>query len=119
MDLLFYSRPLRRLIAVEPKVGRFKPSFKGQMDLSLKWLDKYERREGENAPVGLILCTEANREQIELLELIKDGIVAAEYWTTLPPKAELEVRITAIYREAQERIVWRDLTPLVDDQGRA
>ena len=59
------------------------------MKLYLKWLDRYERREGEESPIGLILCTETSREQIELLEMHKDGIVVAEYWTALPPKAEL------------------------------
>ena len=93
LDLLFYSRPLRRLIAVELKVGRFKAAFECQMKLYLKWLDRYERREDEEAPIGLILCTEASREQVELLEMHKDGIVVAEYWTALPPKAELEARI--------------------------
>lgn len=109
LDLLFFSRPLRRLIAVELKVGKFKPAFKGQMDLYLKWLDRYERRDDEEAPIGLILCTETSREQIELLELHKDGIVVAEYWTALPPKEELEVRIASIYREAQERFARRQL----------
>ena len=75
LDLLFYSRPLRRLIAVELKVGKFRPAFKGQMDLYLKWLNRYERRDDEEAPLGLILCTEASREQVELLEMHKDGIV--------------------------------------------
>lgn len=110
LDLLFYSRPLRRLIAVELKLGRFKPSHKGQMELYLKWLDRYERLEGEESPIGLILCTETSREQIELLEMHKDGIVVAEYWTTLPPKAELQARIQAVYREAQERIARQQLT---------
>ena len=100
LDLLFYSRPLRRLIAVELKVGRFKPAYEGQMKLYLKWLDRYERREDEEAPIGLILCTEASREQVEMLEMHKDGIVVAEYWTALPPKPELEARIRAIYRAA-------------------
>lgn len=90
LDLLFYSRPLRRLIAVELKVGKFKPSYQGRMNFYLKWLDRHERQPDENLPIGLILCTEASRNQIELLELHKDGIVVAEYWTTLPPKAELQ-----------------------------
>ena len=89
LDLLFFSRPLRRLIAVELKIGKFKPSYQGQMNFYLKWLNRHERRADENPPIGLILCTEASRDQIELLELHKDGIVVAEYWTTLPPKKEL------------------------------
>lgn len=109
LDLLFFSRPLRRLIAVELKIGKFRPAFEGQMKLYLKWLDRYERREGEQPPIGLILCTETSREQIELLEMHKDGIAVAEYWTALPPKAELEERITAIYRDVQERIARRQL----------
>lgn len=72
--MLFYSRPLRRLIAVELKVGRFKAAYEGQMKLYLKWLNRYERREDEEAPIGLILCTEASREQVEMLEMHKDGI---------------------------------------------
>lgn len=109
LDLLFYSRPLHRLIAVELKVGKFRPAYKGQMDLYLKWLDRYERRNDEEAPLGLILCTETSREQIELLEMHKDGIVVAEYWTALPPKEELQQRIAQIYRAAQERVARRAL----------
>jgi hypothetical protein len=60
------------------------------MKLYLKWLDRYERQDGEESPIGLILCTEVSREQVELLEMHRDGIVVAEYWTALPPKAELE-----------------------------
>lgn len=115
LDLLFFSRPLRRLIAVELKVGKFKPSYQGQMNFYLKWLDRYERQADENPPIGLILCTETSREQIELLELHKEGIVVAEYWTALPPKAELEAKIREIYREAQERIARRQLRPTADE----
>lgn len=115
LDLLFYSRPLRRLIAVELKVGKFKASFEGQMKLYLKWLDRYERHEGEEAPLGLILCTETSREQVELLEMHKDGIVVAEYWTTLPPKAELEARIASVYRDAQERLARQKLDQSVGE----
>ncbi|MEI2639760.1 MAG: PDDEXK nuclease domain-containing protein [Microthrixaceae bacterium] len=109
LDLLFYSRPLRRLVAVELKVGRFKAAFEGQMKLYLKWLDRYERRDDEEAPIGLILCTETSREQVELLEMHKDGIVVTEYWTSLPPKAELQARIQEIYRAASERVARREL----------
>lgn len=115
LDLLFYSRPLRRLIAVELKVGKFKPSYQGQMNFYLKWLDRHERQADENPPIGLILCTATSRDQIELLELHKDGIVVAEYWTTLPPKAELQARIQAVYREAQERIARRQLTAAAEE----
>jgi predicted nuclease of restriction endonuclease-like (RecB) superfamily len=104
LDLLFYHRVLKRLVAVELKLGRFKPQYKGQMELYLKWLDKYERKEGENAPIGLILCTEASRGQIELLEMDKAGIAVAEYWTALPPKNEFERKIGEILAEAKERL---------------
>lgn len=117
LDLLFYSRPLRRLIAVELKVGKFKPSYQGQMNFYLKWLDRHERQSDENPPIGLILCTEASRDQIELLEIHKDGIVVAEYWTALPPKAELEVKIREIYREAQERVARRQIAAGRDDDS--
>ena len=79
LDLLFFSRPLRRLVAVELKIGKFKAAYEGQMKLYLKWLDRYERRESEESPIGLILCTETNRKQIELLKMHKDKIVVAKY----------------------------------------
>ena len=104
LDLLFYHRNLKRLVAIELKLGKFEAKHKGQMELYLKWLDRYERKEGELAPVGLILCAESSREQIELLEMHKDGIVVAEYWTELPPKKELERKIHNLLFEAKERI---------------
>lgn len=104
LDLLFYNRKLKRLVAIELKIGKFEASHKGQMELYLKWLSKYEKQEGENEPIGLILCAESNKEQVELLEMHKDGIMVAEYWTTLPPKAELEAKIHQLLIEAKERI---------------
>jgi predicted nuclease of restriction endonuclease-like (RecB) superfamily len=112
LDLLFYSRPLRRLVAVELKIGKFKAAYKAQMELYLRWLDRYERQQGEEQPIGLILCTETSREQVELLQMHKDGIVVAEYWTTLPPKQELEQRLQSILKQAQERLARREITAI-------
>ncbi len=102
LDLLFYHRTLKRLVAIELKLNKFKARYKGQMELYLKWLNRYERQEGENEPIGLILCAEGNREQIELLEMHRDGIVVAEYWTELFPKKLLEQKIHEIVAETRE-----------------
>ena len=75
--------------------------------LPLKRLNKHERQPGEEAPIGLILCAESSREQVELLQMHKDGITVAEYWTELPPKAELEQKLHAALQEARERLVRR------------
>ena len=88
----------------------------GQMLLYLKWLNKYERQEGEEAPIGIVLCATANREKIELLEMDKAGIAVAEYWTHLPPKAEFEAKIKAILFEAKERLERRKSLPNGDIQ---
>jgi len=110
LDLLFYNRNLKRLVAVELKQGQFEAGYSAQMKLYLKWLNRYERQEGENEPIGLILCASGNhREQIELLEMDKDGIMVAEYWTTLPPKVEFEKKIYAILAETRERLARRKL----------
>jgi predicted nuclease of restriction endonuclease-like (RecB) superfamily len=109
LDLLFYHRKLKRLIAVELKLGKFKASYKGQMELYLKWLNQYERQEGEEAPIGLILCAETSKEQVELLEMHKDGIMVAEYWTELPPKNILEQKLHQALAEAKERIETRKM----------
>ncbi|WAC39340.1 PDDEXK nuclease domain-containing protein [Pedobacter sp. SL55] len=104
LDLLFFHRKLQRLVAIELKLGKFKASYKGQMELYLKWLDKYERQENENAPIGLILCAEKSNEQVELLEMHKDGILVAEYWTELPPKKELEEKLHSLMIEVKARL---------------
>ena len=104
LDLLFYNRNLKRLVAIELKIGKFEAGHKGQMELYLKWLNKYEKQEGENEPIGLILCAESNKEQVELLEMHKDGIMVAEYWTVMPPKEELEAKLHQLLIETKERI---------------
>ena len=104
LDLLFFHRKLRRLIAIDLKIGKFQAKDKGQMELYLKWLNKHEKLEGEEKPVGLILCAETSREQVELLEMHKDGIAVAEYWTELPPKKELERKLHNTLKEAREML---------------
>jgi predicted nuclease of restriction endonuclease-like (RecB) superfamily len=104
LDLLFYHRKLKRLVAIELKLAEFKPAHKGQMELYLKWLDKYEKQDGENSPIGLILCAGKNNEQIELLEMHKDSIMVAEYWTQLLPKKQLEEKLHSLMIEAKARI---------------
>jgi predicted nuclease of restriction endonuclease-like (RecB) superfamily len=104
LDLLFYNRKLKRLVAIELKLGKFEAAHKGQMELYLKWLSKYEKQEGENEPIGLILCAESNKEQVELLELHKDGIMVAEYWTEMPSKQALQQKLHQLLIEAKERI---------------
>jgi predicted nuclease of restriction endonuclease-like (RecB) superfamily len=111
LDLLFFHRKLKRLVAVELKLGRFQATDMGQMLLYLKWLDRYERQEGEESPIGIILCATASREKIELLEMDKAGIAVAEYWTHLPPKAEFEAKIKEIMIEAKERLARRKSLP--------
>jgi len=109
LDLLFFHRKLKRLVAIELKIGKFHAKYQGQMKLYLKWLNRYERQPDENEPIGLILCTGDSREQIELLEMDKDGIMVAEYWTELPPKKELEEKIRTLLLEARERLEARKL----------
>ena len=107
LDLLFYHRHLRRLVAVELKLESFQPSHKGQMELYLRWLDKHEREPEEASPLGIILCTGKKREQIELLELDKSGIHVAEYLTALPPRGVLVERLQQATQRAQLQIEQR------------
>ena len=111
LDLLFFNRNLRRLVAVELKLGKFEASYKGQMELYLNWLDKYERKPWEEAPIGIILCATMNREKIELLKMDSSGIAVAEYWTELPPKNIFEQKIKDIMEEAKERLERRKTLP--------
>jgi predicted nuclease of restriction endonuclease-like (RecB) superfamily len=104
LDLLFYHRKLKRLVAIELKIDKFKAKYKGQMELYLKWLEKHEKQEGEKAPIGIILCSETNKEQIELLEMHKDGIMVAEYLTEVLPKEQLEKKLHQAIINAKERI---------------
>jgi len=104
LDLLFYHRDLRCLVAIDLKIGTFTAADKGQMDLYLAWLKEHDWREGENEPVGLILCTSARRQHVELL--LRHGphkMKVAEYLTRLPDKRLLEERLKMYGRLLKEQ----------------
>jgi len=104
LDLLFFHRDLKRLIAIDLKLGDFKPEHKGQMELYLRWLDKHERRPGEEPPMGLILCAGKKEERIELLELGSSGIHVAEYLINLPSKEVLREKLHKAIEHARQRL---------------
>jgi predicted nuclease of restriction endonuclease-like (RecB) superfamily len=104
LDLLFYHRHLRRLVVIELKLGEFKPGDKGQMELYLRWLDRHERKEGEEAPIGLILCAGQRRETIELLDLEAAGIRVSSYWTEVLPRHQLERKLHQAVLLARARL---------------
>lgn len=107
IDLLFYHRRMRRLVVIELKLEEFKPEHKGQVELYLRWLNKYERMEGEENPLALILCAEKSSETIELLELDNSGIHVAQYLTQMPPKEVLEEKLHKAIQRARLQLEQR------------
>lgn len=108
LDLLFFHRDLRRLVAVELKLDKFRPDHFGQMALYLRWLDKHERKPGEESPLGIILCSGKDDERVELLELGQSGIHVAEYLTELPPKEILQRKLHAAIEQSRLRLENRE-----------
>jgi predicted nuclease of restriction endonuclease-like (RecB) superfamily len=102
LDLLFFHRGLKRLIAIELKLGSFEPEHKGQMDWYLRWLEKNECKVGEGKPLGIILCSYKDQEDIEYLELDSSGIHVAQYFTELPPRHILEEKLHRAIKTARE-----------------
>jgi predicted nuclease of restriction endonuclease-like (RecB) superfamily len=104
IDLLFYHRRLKCLVAIDLKIGEFEASYKGQMELYLRYLEKYEQVEGENTPIGLILCTGKNEEHVELMQLDKSNIRVADYLTALPPQKVLQEKLHRAVEIARNRM---------------
>jgi predicted nuclease of restriction endonuclease-like (RecB) superfamily len=98
------SKKPAETIKQDLKLDKFKASYKGQMELYLRWLEKYESVEGENSPIGLILCTDTNKEHIELLRLKESNIKVATYYTALPPMELLQEKFHQAVKIARERI---------------
>ncbi len=105
IDLLFYHRRLKCLVAIDLKLGEFEAGFKGQMELYLRYLQKFEMVEGENLPIGLILCAGKNEEHVELLQLDQSNIRVAEYLTVLPDKALLQQKLHEAVEYARNRLL--------------
>lgn len=107
IDLLFFHRKLKCLVAIDLKIGEFEAAFKGQMELYLRYLEKHEMADGETIPIGLILCTGKNKEHIELMRLEESNIRVAEYLTVLPPKKLLRQKLHKAIEIAQQKLIQR------------
>ena len=116
LDLLFYHRRLRRLVAIDLKLGRFQAADKGQMELYLRWLQEHETRPDEESPVGLILCADKSAEHVRLLRLEAAGIRVAQYLTELPPQEVLERKLHDAIRLAREQLARRADWPAIAPQ---
>lgn len=116
IDLLFYHRRLRRLVAIDLNLGKFQAVDKGQMELYLRWLEKYETQPGEAPPLGLILCADKSSEHVELLRLEESGIRVAQYLTELPTKALLEKKLHEAIKRAREKLARSQQSRLGKDE---
>ena len=104
IDLLFFNRRLRCMVAIDLKLSNFKAAYKGQMELYLRWLERNEMLEGENKPIGMILCAGKNEEHIELMHLHESNIRVADYITKLPDRKVLEQKLQQAVERAKMRI---------------
>ena len=104
IDLLFFHRRLKCLVAIDLKLGEFEAGYKGQMELYLRYLERYEMVDGENKPIGLLLCAGKNEEHVELLQLDKSNIRVAEYLTELPDKQLLQHKLHEAIQHAHNRL---------------
>jgi predicted nuclease of restriction endonuclease-like (RecB) superfamily len=109
IDLLFYHRRLKCLVAIDLKIGEFEASCKGQMELYLRYLEKYEKVDGENTPIGLILCTGKNEEHVELMQLNQSNIRVADYLTALPSQKILQQKLHKAVEIARRKIAEKDV----------
>lgn len=113
IDLLFYHRKLKRLVIIELKIGDFMPEYKGQVELYLKWLSKYEKQDFEEEPIAIILCSGKDSDVVELMDLEKDNIHISEYWLKLPPKEVLKEKLHKAVDYAKARIASQGV---IDDE---
>lgn len=90
IDLLFYNRDLRRLVVFELKKGRFKTAYLAQLSTYLRILNDDDRREGEEPPIGIILCKSADKAYVEyIMQDFRQPMGVATYKTADEMDAEL------------------------------
>ena len=113
--MLFYHRELRCLVAFDLKIGEFKPEYAGKMNYYLSLLDRIERQENENRSIGIILCAEKDKVEVELaLEDMGKPIGVADY-QLIVPKEELK-RVVADEVEAfGKELPYRTSFPMMDN----
>jgi predicted nuclease of restriction endonuclease-like (RecB) superfamily len=117
IDLMFFHRRMRRLVAIELKIDDFKPAYSGQMELYLRWLDRHERQASEEAPLGIILCAGKKRETVEYLDLNARGIHVAEYLTELPPREVFQDRLHRAIEAARNRLMLDTAAGIAPEQA--
>ena len=104
LDLLFYHRGLNRLVAIELKLGKFKHSYKSQMELYLRWLEKNDMRLHEELPIGLILCADEQNEMMELLMIDEKRIRIANYKTEMPEAKIIQQKLSRAIKNAKTKL---------------
>ncbi|WP_415249214.1 PDDEXK nuclease domain-containing protein [Sulfurimonas sp.] len=98
IDLLFYHRDLKCLVAFELKIGKFKPSDLGQLEFYLEVLDRDVKRDDENPSIGILLCRKKNDEVVKYaLSRSLSPTVVSEYETKLIPKKVLQDKMNELY----------------------
>jgi predicted nuclease of restriction endonuclease-like (RecB) superfamily len=109
IDLLFFHRRLKALLIVDLKVGKFSYADAGQMHLYLNYAREHWMKEGENPPVGLILCAEKGAAEAHYaLDGLPNKVLAAEYQTVLPDEKLLAAELDKTRRELEARRGARD-----------
>lgn len=94
IDLLFYHRGLQCLVAIELKIGKFKPEYISKLDFYLEALDRQVKKENENPSVGLLLCAAKNDEVVEYaMSRTMSPMLVSQYQLQLPDKAVLEKKL--------------------------
>lgn len=105
VDMLFFHRGLRSLVAIELKIGGFKPEYVGKMNMYLSLLDRLERGENENQSIGIILCADRDHLDVEIaLQDINKPIGVAEYQLLLP-KEELQTLLLDEIKAIEEETI--------------
>lgn len=101
LDLLFYHRRLRCLVAIDLKIGEFRPDYAGQMNLYLNYLKQEVALPDENPPVGIILCSDKDAEEVHFATAGMDNqLFVSRYLVALPSEATLKQWL----REEQARL---------------